>query len=197
MSYEEENMQSDYVTKFKELSNGTQRAILTLGVLTTNGMSTQFYTAADVTERMVKDVGLGFCTDKDFFKLSSLVSVLLAQVLRSGNKSQVVRSNVKITPIYCTRPNVKSSYGFRIGMPLKTKSREDFREAKQLTENPVVGADIFEVINNTNNYQQLMRIQEALNKRSAELFEEYKHEVLKMSDKMIKFKDMIKDLKEL
>lgn len=32
---------------------------------------------------------------------------------------------------------------------------------------------------------------------SAELFEEYKHEVLKMSDKMIKFKDMIKDLKEL
>lgn len=146
---------------------------------------------------MVKDVGLGFCTDKDFFKLSNLVSVLLAQVLRSGNKSAVVRSNVKITPIYCTRPNVKSSYGFRIGMPLKTKSREDFREAKQLTENPVVGADIFEVINNTNSYQQLMHIQEALNKRTIELFEEYKLEVLKMSDKMIKFKDMIKDLKEL
>lgn len=188
---------SEYISKFKELGNCTQRIILTVGVLTTGGKSTQFYTAADITERLVKDIGLGSCTDEDFFKLSNLVSALLAQVLKSKNKSEVVRSGMKIAPIYCTRPNVKSSYGFRIGMPLKTMSREDFREAKQLTENPVVGADIFEVINNTNSYQQLMHIQEALNKRTIELFEEYKLEVLKMSDKMIKFKDMIKDLKEL
>jgi hypothetical protein len=185
---------SDVVNKFKKLGNITHRAISALGVLSANGNADTLYTAADVTEKMISSLGFVSFTDKEHSEMTNIVSVSLNQASKKRN-NDLFKSNKKIRPVYATRKHLKSSVGYRIGRPMKYVDLNEIREGNEILKNPTQSCkDVFEVISNTNDLNRLFEIQEAINARTKEIFEDYKLEILKMSNAMIKFKDIMKNI---
>ena len=185
---------SDVVEKFKSIGSVTHRAISALGVLSASGNPDTLYTAADVTERMISSLGVVSFTDEEYSEMLNIVSVSLNQASKKRN-NDLFKSSKKIRPVYVTRKHLKSSAGYRIGRPMKHVDLNEIREGNEILKNPTQSCNnIFEVISNTKDLNRLFEIQEAINARTKEIFEEYKLEILKMSDAMIKFKDIMKNI---
>lgn len=185
---------ADYVEKFKKLGNLTQRALIALGVLSSNGSTDQFFTAADVTEKLITDSKIGHPTDEEFFELNQKVVLSLRQSEIGGKRKDLYASKKKVTPTICTRKNVKSSTGYRMGMPVTAAvTQDDVRSSNLARENPKQ-ISISDIIKNTNDFNTLVAMASEVNERIKLLFQEYRDEHLGMADKLAKVKQLTKDL---
>lgn len=183
--------------RFKKMGNLTLRAVTALGVLSSNNKSNVFFTSADITEHLVSTSGLGDWDDKSFFTLCSLVSTSMYQSYHSEKQKDVWRTDKKIPPRNCTRKNVKSSYGYRCGLPVEEKAvnKDDVVSALNACKNPGT-CDMLADVRNCNDYKVLLNLQIEIAARLEFIFNDKETAMLSLRDKVATVKRLAKSLDE-
>lgn len=152
-----------------------------------------FFTVTDITEKLIETSKLGTFEDVDFFTINNKINSTIAQAYNNGT-NELVRSGKKIPPCICKRKNIKTSFGYRIGLPTQ-KTKEEIQEGYQLLKNPPIYSEI-NTIKNITDIPFLLKLQTDISARIEELYSNMKEENYQLMDKISKFKRVMKDLEE-